>query len=68
MQGHAGHPVLLPQSAFEQLENTDAQTLKTFLKQNDASIAKCPVTDPGLALDLDTPEDYKRITSKTPGT
>jgi molybdenum cofactor cytidylyltransferase len=67
-EGHAGHPVLLPRSAFELLKNTDAQTLKTFLKQNDASIVKCPVTDPGLALDLDTPEDYKRLTSKTPVT
>jgi molybdenum cofactor cytidylyltransferase len=67
-EGHAVHPVLLRRSAFEQLKNTDAQTLKTFLKQNAASIVKCPVTDPGLALDLDTPEDYKRLTSKTPGT
>ena len=67
-EGHAGHPVLLRRSAFELLKNTTAQTLKTFLKQNDTSIVKCPVTDPGLALDLDTPEDYKRLTSKTPGT
>jgi molybdenum cofactor cytidylyltransferase len=67
-EGHAGHPVLLPRSAFEQLKNADAQTLKSFLKQNVVVIVKCPVTDPGLALDLDTPEDYKRITSKPPGT
>ncbi len=67
-EGHAGHPVLLPRSAFEQLKITEAQTLKIFLKQNDAAIVKCPVTDSGLALDLDTPEDYKRITSKTFGT
>jgi molybdenum cofactor cytidylyltransferase len=67
-EGRAGHPVLLPRSAFELLKNTTAQTLKTFLKQNAVSIVKCPVTDPGLALDLDTPEDYKRITSKTSGT
>jgi molybdenum cofactor cytidylyltransferase len=67
-EGHAGHPVLLPRSAFEQLQNTGAQTLKTFLKQNDAAKVKCPVTDSGLALDLDTPEDYKRATSNTSGT
>lgn len=67
-EGRAGHPVLLPRSALEQLKTTDAQTFKIFLKQNDAAVVKCPVTDSGLALDLDTPEDYKRITSKMPGT
>ncbi len=59
--GHAGHPILLPPRAFAQLKNTTAETLKVFLKQNVGSTVQCPVADPGLSLDLDTPEDYNRL-------
>ena len=58
--GHARHPVLLPQRAFEELKASQAETLKTFLKQTRIRSARCFVDDPGLALDLDTPEDYQR--------
>jgi molybdenum cofactor cytidylyltransferase len=63
----AGHPVLLPQTAFARLKTTAAPTLKIFLNQNTGSIVQCPVIDPGLALDLDTPDDYNRLTSTTHG-
>jgi len=58
--GHARHPVLLPRQAFGELKQTQAKTLKTFLKQTSCPLVKCPIADPGLALDLDTPEDYKQ--------
>ena len=58
--GHARHPVLLPRRAFGELKQTHAKTLKTFLKQTSCPLVKCPIADPGLALDLDTPEDYKQ--------
>jgi molybdenum cofactor cytidylyltransferase len=60
--GHPGHPVILPRHAFFELKTTGADTLKTFLKQNSGHSVQCPVTDAGLTLDLDTPEDYKRMT------
>jgi molybdenum cofactor cytidylyltransferase len=58
--GHAKHPVLLPRRAFKELKLSPAETLKDFLKQTAIRNARCPVEDPGLALDLDTPEDYRR--------
>jgi molybdenum cofactor cytidylyltransferase len=66
--GHARHPVLLPRPAFEELKQTQAKTLKTFLKQISCPLVKCPIADPGLALDLDTPEDYKQAKIHLSGT
>ena len=58
--GHARHPVLLPRPVFRELKQTQSKTLKTFLKQISCPLVKCPIADPGLALDLDTPKDYKQ--------
>ena len=66
--GHAGHPVLLPQPAFGELQQTQAKTLKSFLKQTSCPLVKCSIADPGLVLDLDTPEDYKQAKIHLSGT
>jgi len=63
--GHARHPVLLPHRAFKELKVSPAGTLKDFLKQTSARCVHCSVNDPGLALDLDTPEDYQRVQGLT---
>jgi molybdenum cofactor cytidylyltransferase len=54
--GRSGHPVLLPESLFRSLASTNARNLKEFL--HDLDVAQCEVSDPGLHLDLDRPEDY----------
>jgi molybdenum cofactor cytidylyltransferase len=59
--GHARHPVLLPRRAFQELKVSAAGTLKDFLKQTPVRCLRVSVDDPGLALDLDTPEDYRRM-------
>ncbi len=59
-EGRARHPVLLPRAAFEELRRTRANTLKDFLQSTSCPLAKSPFNDPGLAMDLDTPEDYER--------
>lgn len=64
--GHARHPVLLPRPVFSELKRTQANTLKAFLEQSFYPRLKCPIDDPGLALDLDTPEDYKKLADKPP--
>jgi len=61
----AGHPVILPGDVFGALKGPDPGTLKDFLKPFSGRIVHCPVTDAGLSLDLDTPEDYKRIHSRS---
>jgi molybdenum cofactor cytidylyltransferase len=61
--GHARHPVILPRPAFAELKNTGAATLKDFLKLTAVPRVQCSMADAGLSLDMDTPEDYKRLTS-----
>ena len=58
--GHAAHPVILPRSAFEALKSSGAGTLKDFLKLAPCRNVQNVINDPGLTLDLDTPEDYKQ--------
>ncbi len=60
--GKEKHPVILPPQAFVELKISTATTLKEFLKLTGCLRVQCPVNDPGLSLDLDTPEDYKRLT------
>ncbi len=60
---HAGrprHPVLLPRSAFEELRDSSADTLKAFLQQTFTRQVQHPIADPGLSIDLDFPEDYEQ--------
>ena len=60
--GREQHPVILPPQVFVGLRSTTAESLKEFLKLTDWPRVQVPVADAGLALDLDTPEDYKRLT------
>ncbi|HUB87914.1 MAG TPA: nucleotidyltransferase family protein [Verrucomicrobiae bacterium] len=57
--GHTRHPVFLPPAAFAELRNTRAKTLKDFLQQTSCRRLEHSVADPGLAVDLDRPEDYE---------
>lgn len=59
--GRTGHPVILPQQTFGELKSTNAATLKVFLNLAASPRVQCSVADPGLSLDMDTPEDYKRL-------
>jgi molybdenum cofactor cytidylyltransferase len=56
--GRARHPVVLPRAVFEALKNSPAPTLKDFLKLVPCRGVQLEINDPGLTLDLDTPEDY----------
>jgi molybdenum cofactor cytidylyltransferase len=55
-QGRPRHPVLLPKTAFGRLAGSPALTLREFLLAGNVAI--CELPDPGLNLDLDTPEEY----------
>jgi molybdenum cofactor cytidylyltransferase len=63
--GHTRHPVILPRAAFAELRRTTAETLKHFLKQTPCQVVKHTIEDSGLSLDMDTPEDYKRLKVST---
>jgi molybdenum cofactor cytidylyltransferase len=57
--GQGRHPVILPASIFAMLPDSDAPTFREFLRGYE--IALCPLDDPGLALDIDSPGDYQRL-------
>jgi molybdenum cofactor cytidylyltransferase len=59
--GQTGHPVVLPRDVFDALQGTRAKTLKDFLKHFSVRSVQCVINDAGVTLDLDTPEDYKRV-------
>jgi molybdenum cofactor cytidylyltransferase len=56
--GRRRHPVVLPKSLFVALRDTTAPDLKAFLESSPRSSVE--VDDPGLEIDIDTPEDYAR--------
>ena len=58
--GHGRHPVLLPQAVFRQVAGSTAATLKEFLGVRPRPVALCELNDPGLDLDIDRPEDYRK--------
>jgi molybdenum cofactor cytidylyltransferase len=58
--GHGRHPVLVPKSFFRQLVGSKARTLKGFLTATPRRVMLCELDDPGLDLDIDRPEDYRR--------
>lgn len=57
--GHGRHPVILPRADWKRLAQSPAATLKEFLAAS--SVLECPIDDARLTLDLDTPEDYKKL-------
>jgi molybdenum cofactor cytidylyltransferase len=61
--GRVRHPVFLPRRVFLALRDSRAATFRDFLQQNSCSRIEQPINDPGLALDLDRPEDYGRAVS-----
>jgi molybdenum cofactor cytidylyltransferase len=55
--GRARHPVMFPREVFLKLGASDAPDLKTFLSSLDRRTVE--IDDPGLDLDIDTPEDFE---------
>ena len=58
--GHARHPVLMPKSVFLSLQHHPAPDLRQFLESQALGAGLVESNDPGLDLDMDTPEDYER--------
>jgi molybdenum cofactor cytidylyltransferase len=58
-RGRKGHPTLFPRLLLEDL-GTFA-TLRDVIGHHNAKINILDVDDEGIVLDMDTPEDYKRI-------
>jgi len=58
-RGRKGHPTLFPRFVLEDLGKV--ATLRDVIGQHRAKISLLDVDDDGVILDMDTPEDYRKI-------
>ncbi|MDP7420577.1 MAG: nucleotidyltransferase family protein [bacterium] len=60
--GRRGHPVAFPSVLFEELLSSELpEGARTVLKRHTSMILELPLNDPGIVLDVDTPEDCKQL-------
>lgn len=60
--GCTGHPVLLARSVVARLLSGDWDNLHAFIE--DTGFTSVAVDEPGILMDLDTPEDFQRIAAR----
>lgn len=57
--GRRGHPVLFPRPVLEEL--FELPTLRDVVRRDPERVRHLEVADPWVLLDIDTPEDYRRV-------
>ncbi|MBJ6727392.1 nucleotidyltransferase family protein [Geomesophilobacter sediminis] len=57
--GRRGHPLLLPRPVLDEL--VPGRLLRDLVRSDPARVAEVAVDDPGVLLDMDTPEDYRAM-------
>lgn len=66
--GKRGHPTLFSADFAAEVRQIPPDCgLNWLVKQNSQSIREVPVTDPGVIIDLDTPEDYQALIDRADG-
>jgi molybdenum cofactor cytidylyltransferase len=66
--GRHGHPVIFRAAIFDALRRADMSVgAKDVLRKHQDDVLNVPVTDPGVARDIDLPEDYRDAFSADPG-
>jgi len=61
-RGRQGHPVLWDRSFFGELRNLEGDRGGSALLDRNRDLALAvPVMDPGVCLDIDTPDDYRSV-------
>jgi molybdenum cofactor cytidylyltransferase len=65
-QGRHGHPVLFRRSVFDELRGADPTTgARAVVRRDPNRVLDVETGEPGVLVDLDTPEDYERIFGRT---
>lgn len=65
--GRRGHPVLFARSVFDDLRSPGlAEGARTVIGMCEAELVEVPVEDPRVLLDVDTPDDYRRLLRNPP--
>ena len=63
--GRHGHPVIFGRRVFDELRHADPTVgAKSVLRAHQASVLDVEVDDAGVLRDIDTPEDYARLTER----
>ncbi len=57
--GQKGHPTLFPSALLDELSS--GGTLRDILARHHEEVRLLDTGDPGILLDMDTPEDYRRL-------
>ena len=61
-RGAHGHPVIVARALFDELRRADPSAgARAVVHAHAGSIADVEVDDPGVVVDVDTPEDYARL-------
>jgi molybdenum cofactor cytidylyltransferase len=59
--GKRGHPVLFDRALFDELLSTRLEEgARSLIRAHASEVAEVEVDDPGVLIDVDTPEEYER--------
>jgi molybdenum cofactor cytidylyltransferase len=60
--GVAGHPILVDRELFSEILSRPLnEGLRTLIMENSRTLREVKVVDPGILIDIDTPDDYWRF-------
>lgn len=60
--GRHGHPVLFRRSVFDELRTADPEVgARAVVRADPARVLNVEVADPGVTIDIDTPDEYRRL-------
>jgi molybdenum cofactor cytidylyltransferase len=64
--GVAGHPVLLGRAVFDEVLHGELdEGVRSLILAHASDLREVPVTDRGILIDIDTPDDYRRHIRQT---
>ena len=65
-KGKRGHPVLFSRKLFEELKNAPPEIrARSLVWSHQNSVLEIETKEPGVIIDIDTPEDYARLRQNT---
>lgn len=60
-EGRKGHPVLFPRHVLGELDRS--RTLRDLVRASPDRVRLVEVCDPGVLIDMDTPEEYRKVSA-----
>lgn len=65
--GRHGHPVVFARAVFDELRHADpSRGARAVVSAHESTLVNVEVDDPGVLVDIDTPEDYARTFGRPP--